>query len=139
VEDSRSAGVPPFFLLLYDICLAVILLAAAASAFTGRRLGLGHLAVAALVLLDAVLLAVFVFGEDSYRDNGISRWNAYRSGWDALGPMFVVSMVVLIGCSVLLTVATLRDRGRHFAVAGTVVAIAAVFLVVPTVIGFSNN
>ena len=97
----------PFFLLLYDVFLAVILLAAVASAFTGRRLGLAHLGVAALVLLDAVLLAVFVFGEDSYRDNGISRWDAYRSGWDALGPMFVVSMVVLIGGGVLLAVATL--------------------------------
>jgi hypothetical protein len=32
------------------------------------------------VLLDAVLLAAFVFGEDSYRDNGTSRWDAYRSG-----------------------------------------------------------
>jgi hypothetical protein len=91
------------------------------------------------VLLDAVFLAAFVFGEDSYRDNGISRWDAYRSGWDALGPMFVVSMVVLIGCSVLLAVATLRDRGRHFSAAAAVVVIAAVFLVVPTIIGFSSN
>jgi hypothetical protein len=131
--------VPPFFLLLYDLFLAVILLAAIASAWSGRRLGLGHLAVAALVLLDAVFLAAFVFGEDSYRDNGISRWDAYRSGWDALGPMFVVSMVVLIGCSVLLAVATLRDRGRHFSAAAAVVVIAAVFLVVPTIIGFSSN
>jgi hypothetical protein len=131
--------VPPFFLLLYDLFLAVTLLAAVVSVRTMQRLGLGHLAVAALVLLDAVFLAGFVFGEDSYRDNGVSRWDAYRSGWDALGLMFVTSIVVLIGGGVLLAVATTRDRGRHFAVAGAVVVVAAVFLVVPTIIGFSNN
>jgi len=48
-------------------------------------------ALAALPLLNGALLAAYVFGEDSYRGNGISRWEAYRSPNGALGPMFVLS------------------------------------------------
>ena len=41
-------------------------------------------ALAALPLVNAVLVTVYVFGEDSYRGN-ISRWDTYRSPGGALG------------------------------------------------------
>ena len=54
---------------------------------------------ALLPLLAAALLAAYVFGEDSYRGNGISRWDAYRSPGGALGPMFVRSALEQPRCS----------------------------------------
>ena len=48
------------------------------------------------------MLTAYVFGEDSYRGNGISRWDAYRSPGGALGPMFVLSVALLAGCAALL-------------------------------------
>jgi hypothetical protein len=84
-------------------------------------------------------LAIFVFGEDRYQSSGISRWDAYRSPGGALGTLFVVTMVVLVGCGVLLGYSALRGRPRLYAAMSVVAGLAAVFLVIPTVIGFSNN
>ena len=58
---------------------------------------------ALLPLLAAALLAAYVFGEDSYRDNGTSRWDAYRSPGGALGPMFVLSLGLMTLSAALLT------------------------------------
>ena len=60
----------------------------------GRSRWLAGLSV--LPLLAAPLLAAYVFGEDSYRGGGVRRWDAYRSPGGALGPMFVLSLGLMI-------------------------------------------
>ena len=58
----------------------------------------------AVPLAYVALLFAYVFGEDSYRGNGISRWDAYRSPSGALEPMFwatVALMVLAVGSMVL--------------------------------------
>ena len=92
----------------------------------------------ALPLLDAALLAVYVFGEDTYRGD-ISRWDAYRSPGGALGAMFVLSLVLLAGCVAVLAFAAVRDRARLFRLTALAGAAGGIFLVVPTIIGFSTN
>ena len=96
-------------------------------------------AVASLPLLDAALLAAFVFGEDSYRGNGISRWDAYRSPGGELDELFGVTIAALIGCAVALGYSAIRGRRRLFAAVAFVTVLAAVFLVLPTVVGFNAN
>ena len=95
---------------------------------------------AGLALLDGVLLTLFVFGEDDYRGNDISRWDAYRSpSGGALGEMFVVSLALLGGAAALLVFAGLRGRMRLLG--GTALACAGTcaVLVTATIIGFSAN
>jgi hypothetical protein len=92
-----------------------------------------------LPLVSVVLLVVFVFGEDSYRGNGISRWDAYRSPGGALEPMFfaTVALMTLAAGSIVLAVVRRQDRMMRAAALGA--AAAALLLGIPTVIGFSGN
>ena len=60
-----------------DFLAGMALLAVAASDRLVHFLSRRSVALAALPLLSAVLLTMYVFGEDSYRRNGISRWEAY--------------------------------------------------------------
>ena len=95
--------------LLASLAIAAALLVVASSRLReglARRWG----ALAALPLLIALLLILYVFGEDSYRGNGISRWDAYHSPGGALGPMFVLSIALLCACAGLLLYAGLRGR-----------------------------
>ena len=103
--------------------------------------GVGRRAVlfATLPLLDAALLAAYVFAEDTYRGNGISRWDAYRSPGGALGPMFIASLVLLVGTAALLGFAAARDRGGLFRLVALAGAAGGIVLVLPTIIGFSAN
>lgn len=94
---------------------------------------------ALLPLLNGALLAAYVFGEDSYRDNGISRWEAYRSPNGALGPMFVLSVGVMVLCAALLIYAALRASGRLLGATALGGGIACIVLVLPTIAGFSLN
>jgi hypothetical protein len=120
--------------LLVDIAVAVLL----AFTFGATRAALRRTAVAA-VLLNAGVLVAFVFGEDTYRDHGISRWDAYRSPGGALGVLFIASVAGLLLVAAVLAYAEVRRSPRLFR-AGTLSGIAcALFLVVPTVIGFSTN
>jgi hypothetical protein len=80
-----------------------------------------------------------VFGEDSYRDNGISRWDAYRSPGGALGPMFVVSVAVMVACAGLLVYSGIGGHRRLLRSTLFAVGSAGLFLLVPTIIGFSTN
>jgi hypothetical protein len=124
--------------LLASLAVAAALLVVAATR-TGQRLTRRWAALAALPLFVAVLVAVYVFGEDSYRGNGISRWDAYRSPGGALGPMLVVSLVLLGACACLLLYAGLRGRRgllRASALAGGLVSCT---LVTATVLGFTLN
>ena len=89
----------PELVLLVDFVVAVALLAVAAGRRLVQRLARRSAAFAALPALNAIVLTAYVFGEDSYRGNGISRWDAYRSPGGALGPMFVLSVALLAGCA----------------------------------------
>jgi hypothetical protein len=124
---DRIAQVPPFVALL--ACLAAgLILAVTAVRPLGR-------AAAAVPLALGAFFVVWVFSEDTYRRNGISRWDAYRSPGGALTGLFVVSVAVLAVACVALAVL----RGRAYRLAATVAALAVLFVVVPTVLGFSLN
>jgi len=131
--------VPPFVVLLVNTLVSLSLLAVATSGRLMRVL-LPQLATLALLpLLSAGLLSAFVFGEDSYRDHGISRWQAYRSPGGALGPMFVVSLVLMAACATLLALFGLRSRTRPFRASAFGASLVALLLVTPTIICFSTN
>ena len=129
---------PPFVVLLTNLFVSLLLLVIAG---VGPRLQspLWLLAVAVPPLLDAALLVAFVFGEDDYRGNGITRWDAYRSPGGALGPMFVISIAVLCLSIGLLTYAGRAGRHRLFRSTLVACALTCLFLVTPTIIGFSTN
>jgi hypothetical protein len=93
----------------------------------------------ALPLLDACLLAVYVFGDDTYRSGDISRWEAYRSPGGALGAMFVGSVVALALCAALLLYSSLGERPRLFRWSALTGSVSALLLVTPTIIGFGTN
>jgi hypothetical protein len=125
--------------LLINILVALTLLAVGSS-----RRGIGaspRLAsvFAGLPVLNAVLLAAYVFGEDSYRHDGTSRWDAYRSPGGALGPMFVLSIALMVAGAALLAYAALRTRTRLFRSTALSCGLGALLVVTPTIIGFSTN
>ena len=130
---------PVELVLLANFVVAAALLTVAVGQGLLRRLSRGSAALAALPLLNAALLTAYVFGEDSYRGNGISRWQAYRSPGGALGPMFVLSVVLMVACAVLLLYAGLRGRDRLFRVAAAAGGLTALGLVTATILGFSLN
>jgi hypothetical protein len=132
-------GVPSQLVLLANFLVALALFAVAARESLVRWLSGRSVTLAALPLLNAVLLTVYVFGEDSYRDNGISRWDAYRSPGGALGPMYVLSVALMAGCAALLIYADLRNRHRLFRVSAFVGGLTALALVTPTILGFTLN
>jgi hypothetical protein len=92
-----------------------------------------------LPLLAAALLAVYVFGEDSYRGGGVSRWDAYRSPGGALGPMFVLSLGLMTLSAALLVFAALRRDASLLRLSAFGAGVTAVFLLNATVLGFSLN
>jgi len=87
----------------------------------------------------AGLLASFVFGEDSYRGNGTSRWDAYRSPGGALGTMFVLSVVLMIAFAVLLAYAGLCCRERLLRATALAAGLTGLLLLTATYAGFSLN
>jgi hypothetical protein len=97
------------------------------------------LLVPAVSLVYVALLFAYVFGEDSYRGNGISRWDAYRSPGGVLEPMFwatVALMVLAVGSTLL---AIVQGRARLMRTSAIVAAAVAVLLGIPTIMGFSLN
>ena len=92
-----------------------------------------------LPLLAAALLAAYVFGEDSYRGNGISRWDAYRSPGGALGPMFVLSLALMTLSAALLAFAGLRGHASLLRLTSFGAGATALFLLNATALGFSLN
>lgn len=85
------------------------------------------------------MLVVYVFGDDSYRGDGTSRWDAYRSAGGALGPMFVLSVVLMTVCAALLVHAGLRNRARELRVTAFAGGLTALVLLTATIIGFTSN
>ena len=131
---------PPEPVLLTNLVAAAALLAAAAAGRSlARRRARWSAALAVLPLLNAVVISAYVFGEDSYRGNGISRWDAYRSPGGALGPMFVLSLALLCACAGLLLYAGLRGRARLLRASALAGALVSATLVTATVLGFTLN
>jgi hypothetical protein len=134
--------VPPGIVLLGNFLVGAALLAVAAYGRLGRLLSrhsVALVAIAALPLVTAVLVTVYVFGEDSYRGNNISRWDAYRSPGGALGWMFVLSVVLMAVCAAVLFYASLRRRDRLLRVTALAGGLASLGLVTATIIGFTTN
>lgn len=133
-------AVAPFLVLTLNFVIALLLVGVAGSgSWLLRLLGRRAATLAALPLLNAGLLAAFVFGEDSYRRNDISRWEAYRSPGGALGPMFVLSVVVMAACAALLAHSGLQHRVRTLRVTALAGGLTALLLITPTVVAFSAN
>jgi hypothetical protein len=131
--------VDPFVPLSVNILVAFLLLVAAALRWRLRRFGRGAVAIALLPLLDALLLLAFVLADDTYRDDGTSRWDAYRSPGGALGSMLVVSVVVMMACAGVLAYFGLKGRAGPTAGACLAGGLLALFLFTPMIIGFSAN
>ena len=130
---------PPFVVLLGNIAIAVTVLAVGASNRLANALSSRGTVLAVLPLLSAALLTLYVFGEDSYRDNGISRWDAYRSPGGALGPMFVASVTLMVACAGLLVYSGIGRHRRLFRSTLLVAGSVGLLVIVPTIIGFSAN
>lgn len=130
---------PPFLVVLVTLIVGLLLVVAPASDRLTRGRSRRSAAIAALPLLAAGLLTAYVFGEDSYRRNGISRWDAYRSPGGALGPMFVLSVGLMVVSTALLAYAGLRRRNRLLRITAFAAGITALFLLTPTIYGFSLN
>lgn len=125
--------------VLFNITIALVLIVVAAGGRLTRGCGPWSAAAAALPLLAAGLLTGYVFSEDSYRGNGISRWDAYRSPGGALGPMFVLSIGLMLVSASLLAYAGLGGRNRLLRVTALAAGMLALFLLTPTYLGFSLN
>jgi hypothetical protein len=92
-----------------------------------------------LPLSAAAVLSLYVFGEDSYRHSGISRWDAYRSPGGALGSMFVLSVALMASGGAALAYTSVRGRRRVFRAAAVTSGLVSLILVTATIIGFSSN
>ncbi|MDQ2969487.1 MAG: hypothetical protein M3R37_14390 [Actinomycetota bacterium] len=87
----------------------------------------------------ATLLSVYVFGEDSYRSNGSSRWDAYRSPGGALGSMFVLSVVLMVVCAAALAYSGIGAKERLFRFIALAGGLTCLILLTATIFGFSAN
>ena len=129
---------PAFAVLICNTLTAVVLLAVGGSERFARGIA-PQAAAVVLPLVNAALLSAYVFGEDDYRDNGTSRWDAYRSPGGALGALFVASVALMVVCGLLLAYAFLRGEARVVRPAAFVGGLSALFLVTPTIMGFTLN
>ena len=122
-----------------NLVAALALIAFGMTGLLVRLPGYSVAALAILPVLNGALLTAYVFGEDSYRGNGISRWEAYRSPNGALGPMFVLSLGVMALCAGTLIYAALGSRPRLVRATALGGGIACLILVFPTIAGFTLN
>lgn len=129
----------PGLVLLTNFVVALALLAVATSYRLVRLLSRHSVALAALPLVTAVVVTLYVFGEDSYRGNGISRWDAYRSPGGALGSMYVLSVALMAGCAALLFYAGLQGRHRLLRVTALAGGLTSLILLTATILGFTLN
>lgn len=130
---------PPGFVLLANLAVGALLVAVAGTSPLARVLVRRSVTLASLPLLIAAVLSVYVFGEDSYRRNGISRWDAYRSPDGALGSMFVLSVALMAVCAAGLVYAGLGAKERLFRVAAFAGGLTSLILLTATIIGFTAN
>jgi hypothetical protein len=93
----------------------------------------------AVSLAYVALLFAYVFGEDSYRGNGISRWDAYRSPGGALEPMFWATVALMVLAAGSMVLAIVQHRGRLMRASAIGATAVALLLGIPTLMGFSLN
>jgi len=129
----------PGFVLLANLSVGALLVAVAGASRLARVLVRRSVTLASLPLLIAAVLSVYVFGEDSYRGNGISRWDAYRSPGGALGSIFVLSVALMAVCAAGLVHAGLGAKERLFRVAAFAGGMTSLILLTATIIGFTAN
>jgi hypothetical protein len=129
--------VPPIVVIAANVLVALclLLLIRAGGLGWGGRTRL----LPALPLASLASLLVFVFGEDSYRGNGTSRWEAYRSPGGALEPLFFATVVLMALAAGAMTLAVVQQRRRLLRASAQGAAVVALLLGIPTVIGFSSN
>jgi hypothetical protein len=135
-----SVVVPSFPLLLVNVAGGGTLLGlglAGDRVLPESRRGRTLLALAPA--LDAVLLTVYVFGEDAYRRNGISRWNAYRSPGGELGEVFVACVALLACTTLALLVCARADRRPAYRLGLAGGGLTMLLVAVPTIVGFNAN
>jgi hypothetical protein len=123
----------------FPVLAACLAAALALGAVAVIRPSLWSSAAALVPAALAALLVAYVAMEDTYRDDGRSRWDAYRSPGGALGLLFGASLLLLAGCAVALAATALSRRPRAFRLTALLGALAVVLLVLPTVAGFSLN
>lgn len=90
-------------------------------------------------LAYVALLFAYVFGDDRYRGNGISRWDAYRSPGGALEPMFFATVALMVLAAGLMLLAVVKHRRRLMRASALGATAIALFLGIPTLMGFSLN
>jgi hypothetical protein len=131
--------VAPGLVLVVNLSTAVVLLTVAGNRRLVRSLSRRSAALAALPLLTAIVLTVYVFGEDSYRGNGISRWEAYASPAGALASMFVLSIALMAACAALLLYVGLQGRESALRLTALAGGLTCLVLLTATILGFSLN
>ena len=97
---------------------------AAAGVWSQRAFPISAIGEAAGVALATVVLVLYVAREDSYRDGGTSRWDAY-------GAQGLTAAAVSVGVAAVIFLvlgAALRRRGWPLAAVGILVATAAAVL-----------
>jgi hypothetical protein len=124
---------------LVNTLVGVVLIGVSIGGHLTRQRSRWWAGLALLPLLAAALLAAYVFGEDSYRGNGVSRWDAYRSPGGALGPMFVLSLGLMTLSAALLAFAALSRDAALVRLTGLGAGVTALFLLNATALGFSLN
>jgi hypothetical protein len=117
---------------------AIVLVVAAAVAGPRARNLRPFAALAVLPLVGAAVMTLYVFSEDDYRDNGTTRWDAYRSPGGELDEMFVVSVALAVVSAAVIAYGALSGRATVLRAAASGAAIA-VMVFVPTTIGFTAN
>ena len=96
---------------------------------------------AALALVPAaaaVAMVAFVLSEDDYRDNGTSRWDAYRSPGGELGEVFVGCVAAAVVAAVLIAYGASR-RPPQFTKAALLAAAFVLFAFIPITVQLSAN
>ncbi len=127
---------PPIVLIAATVLVALCALLVSRAGATERR---GTTLIPVIPLAYIALLLAYVFGEDSYRGNGISRWDAYRSPGGALEPMFVATIALMFVAAGAMTLALVQHRRRLMRASALGAGAVALFLGIPTVMGFSLN
>ncbi len=106
-------------MILFFVLLVVAGMSFAVSTSTPWTLRCGTLVQAAALLLGAVWLVWYVQSEDSYRDDGTSRWDAYGAH-DA-----TITALIVAAAAVLLLVAARVLQRRWFTIVAFLVSMVA--------------
>jgi hypothetical protein len=130
--------VKPFHLILALLIGAGVLTAVALSSAPGHRRARWLAVLAVVPVGAAATMVAFVLAEDTYRDNGTSRWDAYRSPGGALGELFVASVTAACLAGILVACGAVAGRPAITRAALVIAALVLLVFVLITV-EFSAN